>query len=211
MFVYSFLKYWSIFFNTWVLPHMPYIFSLYSKYLWKNSLCLEIKLTGISTIRVRIASTHNMHCMNLYMYQPLISTGLAVCDMTWCPWNTTHILCFEQSRWIKSGIKYLRPLYFNHAIYSIYMWTGSRFILKASRVETTSQLWFAIMIKMFFNCLQRNLLLSWTCTTDLCFLRTMCKALSVRFYQSLWTLRTCYVSRVTIYGVPSVSFQMAVL
>ena len=113
-----------------MLPHMPYIFSLYFKYLWKNSLCLEIKLTGISTIRVRIASTHNMHCMNLYMYQPLISTGLAVCDMTWCPWNTTHILCFEQSRWIKSGIKYLRPLYFNHAVFSIYIWTDSSFYLK---------------------------------------------------------------------------------
>lgn len=130
MLVYSFLIIEVSYQTIWVFPHMPYIFSLYYKYLWKNSLCLEIKLTGISTIRVRTASTHNMHCMNLYMYQPLISTGLTICDMTWCPWNTTHILCFEQSRWIKPGIKYLCPMYFNHAIYSIYMWTSSSLYLK---------------------------------------------------------------------------------
>lgn len=33
-----------------------------------------------------------MHCMNLYVYQPLISTGFALCDAAWCPWNTTYIL-----------------------------------------------------------------------------------------------------------------------
>ena len=84
--------------------------------------------------------------------------------------------------------------HFNHAIYSICMWTDSRFILKASRVETTSQFWVTIMIKMFFNCLQRNLLLSWTCTTDLCFLRTMCKV----FFTILWISEiTSYMLRVT--------------
>ena len=161
-------------------------------------MCLEIKLTGISTIRVRTASTHNMHCMNLYMYQPLISTGLTICDMTWCPWNTTHILCFEQSRWIKSGIKYLRPctstMLYSASTYGLIQ----AFILKASRVETTSQFWVTIMIKMFFNCLQRNLLLSWTCTTDLCFLRTMREVCFYKHFVHVmchgWQSMVCHLS-----------------
>ena len=70
--VYSFFNYWSLWSNYLnASTHAIYSFTLYFKYLWKNSMCLEIKITGISTIRVPIASTYNMHCMNLYMYQPL--------------------------------------------------------------------------------------------------------------------------------------------
>ena len=128
--------------------------------------------------------THNMHCMNLYVYQPLISTGLSI--VIWHDaLETPFISCVLNNH---DGSNLVSNTCVLSTSIMLYIASTSgliqAFILKASRVETTSQLWVTIMIKMFFNCLQRNLLLSWTCTTDLCFLRTMCKVFS-RFYKSL--------------------------
>ena len=121
--------------------------------------------------------------------------------MTRCPWNTIHILCFEQSRWIKSGIKYLCPLYFNHAIYSIYKWTDSSFYLKG------------------ISCGNNFPVLSYHHDKNVLQLSPTEPPPFVNLYHGSlfpahhawslfpWTLRTCYVSRVTIYGVPSVSFS----